>query len=251
MSDDPARAAPLTVGVLGGMGPAATIDFMAKVLRHSQAGAAREQDNVRLIVDSNPALPDRNAAIAGTGPSPAPMLAEMARGLAAAGADVLVMPCNAAHAFADAVIAATPLPFLHLIEEAVDTVARSHPAARRIGVLAVAGAVEAQLYERALAARSLLPVVPDPTARAAFMAAIWQIKASDLAAGRDGVLAAAMRLVEQGAEVVVAGCTEVPLVLGPADLAVPLIDTVDVLARRTVEVARGAGVSNEWVSTHP
>lgn len=240
MPNASAPAASLTVGVLGGMGPAATIDFMAKVLRHSQAGAAREQDNVRLIVDSNPALPDRNAAIAGTGPSPAPMLAEMARGLAAAGADMLVMPCNAAHAFADAVIAATPLPFLHLIEEAVDTVARTYPAARRIGVLAVSGAVEAQLYERALAARSLLPVVPDPAARAAFMAAIWQIKAGDLSAGRAGVLAAAERLVEKGADVVVAGCTEVPLVLGPVDLPVPLIDTVDVLARRTVEVARGA-----------
>ncbi len=244
MPDAPARAPSLTVGVLGGMGPAATIDFMAKVLRHSQAGAAREQDNVRLIVDSNPALPDRNAAIAGTGPSPAPMLAEMARGLAAAGADVLVMPCNAAHAFADAVIAATPLPFLHLIEEAVDAVVCSYPAARRIGVLAVSGAVEAQLYERALAARSLLPIVPDSSARAAFMAAIWQIKAGDLAAGREGVLAAAMRLVEQGAEVVVAGCTEVPLVLGSGDLPVPLIDTVDVLARRTVEVARGITIEH-------
>ena len=94
---------PLIIGVLGGMGPAATIDFMAKVLRHSQASAAREQDNVRMIVDSNPSLPDRNAAIAGTGPSPAAGLAAMARGLQAAGAQVLTMPCNAAHAFADAV----------------------------------------------------------------------------------------------------------------------------------------------------
>lgn len=231
--------APLTVGVLGGMGPAATIDFMAKVLRHSQACATREQDNVRLIVDSNPALPDRNAAIAGTGPSPAAMLADMARGLAAAGADLLVMPCNAAHAFADAVMSATPLPFLHLIEEAVGAAISQHPMATRIGVLAVSGAVEAQLYERALAARGRTPVVPDPQSRAVFMDAVCWIKAGDLVAGRAGVLATATRLIAEGAQLVIAGCTEVPLVLTPDDLSVPLIDTVDVLARRTVEVARG------------
>jgi aspartate racemase len=236
----PLTAAPLTVGVLGGMGPAATIDFMAKVLRHSQAGAAREQDNVRLIVDSNPALPDRNAAIAGTGPSPAPMLAEMARGLAAAGAQLLVMPCNAAHAFADAVIAATPLPFLHLVQETVAAIAERHPHARRIGVLAVSGAAEARLYERALESRGLLPVIPDAATRSAFMEAIWRIKAGDMVAGRDGVRATAMRLIEDGAELIVAGCTEVPLVLGANDLAVPLIDATDVLAERTAAVARGA-----------
>ncbi|MCC2981247.1 aspartate/glutamate racemase family protein [Sphingomonas sp. IC4-52] len=233
-------ALPLTIGVLGGMGPAATIDFMAKVLRHSQAGAAREQDNVRLIVDSNPSLPDRNAAVARTGPSPAPGLAAMARGLEAAGAQVLVMPCNAAHAFADAVKDATPLPFLHLVEETVAAVTRDHGQARRIGVLAVNGAAEARLYERALEARELQPVIPDQATRAAFMEAVWQIKAGDLARGREGVLGAAMRLIEQGAEVIIAGCTEVPLVVGPKDLPVPLVDSTDILAQRAVEFARGA-----------
>lgn len=231
---------PLIIGVLGGMGPAATIDFMAKVLRHSQAGAAREQDNVRMIVDSNPSLPDRNAAIAGTGPSPAAGLAAMARGLQAAGAQVLTMPCNAAHAFADAVTEATPLPFLHLVEETVSAVARDHGQKRRIGVLAVNGAAEARLYERALEAREMLPIVPDEATRAAFMEAVWQIKAGDLASGREGVMAAAMRLIEQGAQVIIAGCTEVPLVIGPEDLPVPVIDSTDILAQRAVAFARGA-----------
>lgn len=231
---------PLTIGVLGGMGPAATIDFMTKVLRHSQAGAAREQDNVRLIVDSNPALPDRNAAIAGTGPSPGPGLAAMARGLEAAGAQLLVMPCNAAHAFADAVLEATSLPFLHLVDETVSVVVNDHRSARRIGVLAVNGAAQARLYERALQARELLPVVPDQPARDGFMEAIWQIKAGDLAAGRAGVIATANRLIEAGAEVIIAGCTEVPLVIGAGDLPVPLIDSTDVLAQRAVAFARRA-----------
>lgn len=220
------------------MGPAATIDFMGKVLRYSQAGAASEQDNVRLLVDSNPWLPDRNAAIAGTGPSPAAELAAMARGLVAGGAELLVMPCNAAHAFADAVVAATPVPFLNLIDETVAAVARDYPTARRIGVLAVSGAVQARLYEDALAARGLEPIVPINEERAHFMQAVWAIKAGDLACGGAAVRETAERLIARGAEVIVAGCTEVPLVLGPADLAVPLIDSTDVLAQQAVLTAR-------------
>lgn len=226
------------VGVLGGMGPAATIDFMAKVLRHSQADAATEQDNIRLIVDSNPWLPDRNAAIAGTGESPAPALAEMARGLAAAGAELLVMPCNAAHAFAGAVVAATPVPFLNLIDETVAAIARDYPAARRIGVLAVSGAVHARLYENALDALELEAVVPMAEERAHFMQAVWAIKAGDAVAAREAVRETAERLIARGAEVLVAGCTEVPLVLEPGDVSVPLIDSTDVLAHRTVDAAR-------------
>jgi aspartate racemase len=226
------------VGVIGGMGPAATIDFMAKVLRHSQAGAACEQDNVRLIVDSNPWLPDRNAAIAGSGPSPAEGLAAMARGLAGAGAQVLVMPCNAAHAFADAVMAATALPFLHLVDEAAAAVVADHPEARRIGVLAVSGAVEARLYERALEALGLVPIVPSADERTRFMDGVWRIKAGDLDRGRVALRETAELLIARGAEVIVAGCTEVPLVLGPDELRVPLIDATDVLARRAVDFAR-------------
>lgn len=226
------------VGVLGGMGPAATIDFMAKVLRHSQVDAAREQDNVRLIVDSNPALPDRNAAVAGTGPSPAPQLAAMARGLAAAGAEMLVMPCNAAHAFAPAVVAATPLPFINMIEAAAAEVADRYPGVRRVGVLAAAGAADARLYETALEPLDIAAITPTDDVRDMFMRGLWRIKDGDLVQGREAVRQVAEALIAAGAEAVIAGCTEVPLVLSPTDLPVPLIDATDVLAQQTVRSAR-------------
>lgn len=231
-----------TVGVLGGMGPAATIDFMAKVLRHSQAAqqdGGREQDNVRLIVDSNPEVPDRNAAVAGTGPSPGPALAAMARGLERAGAAFLVMPCNAAHAFAADVVAATPLPFVNLIDETARAVPRDHAHVRRVGVLAVAATADARLYEHALEPLGFTVIVPAGAARARFMEGIWAIKAGKLDSGRAIVAESARALVAAGAELVIAGCTEVPLVLGAGDLAVPLIDATDVLARHTVAYARG------------
>ncbi len=106
-----------TVGVLGGMGPAATLDFFQRVLNASNA--TRDSEHIRLIIDCNPFVPDRNASIAGTGSSSGPALAEMACGLKRAGANLLVMPCNTAHAFLDDIRAATQLPITSIIDVTV------------------------------------------------------------------------------------------------------------------------------------
>jgi aspartate racemase len=230
-------------GVIGGMGPAATIDFMAKVLACSQAArgpGSVEQDDVRLLVDSNPAVPDRNAAVAGTGPSPGPHLAAMARGLGRAGADFLVMPCNAAHAFSDHITVATPLPFVHIIDEAVRAVQTGHPLVRKVGVLAVAATADKRLYETALERADITAIIPDGAARENFMTTLWRIKSGDTGADvRSAMRHSAEALLANGAELIIAGCTEVPLVLGASDLQFPLLDATLVLAERTVAYARG------------
>src|SRR5262249_24822880 len=111
-----------TVGVLGGMGPAATLDFFARVLAATSAG--RDQDHIRLIIDCNPAVPDRNEAVAGKGPSPVPLLSAMAQGLEGAGAELLVMPCNAAHAFLRELAQSTALPIVSIIDVTVEETRR-------------------------------------------------------------------------------------------------------------------------------
>jgi aspartate racemase len=230
--------ASLTVGVLGGMGPAATVDFMAKVLTSSQG--RRDQDGVRLIVDNNPGVPDRNAAVAGTGPSPAPVLAGMAQGLERAGAQFLVMVCNAAHAFEAEVRQATTLPFVSIVEETCAEVLRGQRDVRRVGVLAAAGALDARLYETAFARHGVEVLVPTGDARQQFMRLLYRIKAGDLGPEvRARMKACADELALRGAESIVAGCTEVPLVLSRHELAMPLVNSTDVLAKRTVAYARG------------
>lgn len=230
-------------GVIGGMGPAATIDFMAKVLACSQAArgpGSVEQEDVRLLVDSNPGVPDRNAAVAGIGPSPGPCLAEMARGLERAGAEFLVMPCNAAHAFSEHVVRATSLPFVDLVDETVRVVRTQHPEVLTAGVLAVAATADARLYERALERNGLAAVVPTGAARDRFMTTIGRIKDGDTGSSvRAAMRQSAVELLSDGAEIIVAGCTEVPLVLSASDLDFPFIDTTLVLAERTVAYALG------------
>jgi aspartate racemase len=227
-----------TVGVLGGMGPAATLDFFARVLGESKAG--RDQEHIRLIIDCNPAVPDRNAAVAGTGPSPAPVLQEMARGLARAGADILVMPCNAAHAFLAEVKAATDLPVISIIDVTVEGLRRALPQLRSAGILASTGCLDAGLYQTALAEIGVAAVVPTGETRERFMNTLYRIKSGDTgAAVKSEMIAIADALIGHGAQAIIAGCTEVPLVLAARDVGAPFLNSTDCLVLATIAAARG------------
>ncbi|MBT8080256.1 MAG: amino acid racemase [Gammaproteobacteria bacterium] len=223
-----------TAGVLGGMGPQATVDFMQEVIRLT--GARRDQDHVRMLVDCNPAVPDRQAALRGEGGDVAACLAQMARGLQAAGAEFLVMPCNTAHVFADSIAAAVPIPLINIIDATVAAVRRECPDARSVGLLATTGCINAGVYQRALASDGFGVVVPADSA--VLMDLIFRIKSGDVGAEtRAATAAVAQQLVAAGADVLIAGCTEIPLVLGAGDVPVPLISSTDVLARQTIEYA--------------
>lgn len=118
-----------TVGVLGGMGPDATVDFMSQVV--ALTSAEKDQDHIHMIVDHNPKVPDRQAAMRGDRSVVSTVLARMALRLEAAGADFLVMPCNTAHAFLDDVLPRIRVPFLHIIDETVAEIAAVCPSAKR------------------------------------------------------------------------------------------------------------------------
>jgi aspartate racemase len=221
---------PLTLGVLGGMGPAATLDFLAKLQAYTPA--ERDQDHLRVLVDINPKVPDRNVPGSGAGP----VLAEMAGALQGAGADVLAIACNTAHAHADLIQRASGLPLIDLIETGAR--AAHETGAMRAGVLGTKGAL--RLYREYLAAQAMGMVTLPADRQEAFMALLYRIKGGELsAATRAEMKGFADELVSAGAECVVAGCTEVPLVLSQDDLKTPFIDSGDLLARRCVAVCLG------------
>ncbi|THD82587.1 MAG: amino acid racemase [Phenylobacterium sp.] len=221
---------PLTLGVLGGMGPAATLDFLQKLQAYTPAKA--DQDHLRVLVDINPRVPDRNTS----GSLAGPVLAEMAGALRGAGADVLAMPCNTAHADASLIQRASGLPLIDLIEAGASAAAAT--GARRAGVLGTKGALK--LYREYLAAHAMGLIPLSAASQETFMTLLYRIKAGDLGPEvRQGMAALAKELIAEGAEAVIAGCTEAPLVLGPADIRVEFIDPADQLARRCVAVCLG------------
>jgi aspartate racemase len=183
-------------------------------------------------MDLNPQVPDRNTMGTAAGVA----LAEMAGALAGAGAQVLAMPCNTAHAHADLIQRASGLPLIDLIGEGAKAARLS--GAHRVGVLGTKGAL--RLYREYLAAQALGMVSLPPERQEAFMAAIYRIKAGDRSAETKAEMVGfANELIADGAEAIVAGCTEAPLVIGPADLKAPFIDPGELLARRCVAVCLG------------
>jgi len=213
------------LGVLGGMGPAATLDFLAKLQGYTPA--ERDEDHIRVVMDLNPRVPNRH----NDGERAGEELAAMAVRLKEMGAEVLAMPCNTAHVHRAAIEAASGLTLIDMLDAAV-TSARED-GADRVGVLSTPMA-RALFIERLRIAR--LPIVAlSPLGQEALMEAIFSVKAGDFSEQvEDVMVAAAAELVRGGADVIIAGCSEVPLALDPGRVAVRLIDATDALAQACV-----------------
>ena len=189
-----------------------------------------------MIVDHNPKTPSRKDAILGGGADPGPVMAAMAAGLETAGADFLVMPCNTAHVFRESIEAATQVPLISIIDLTVAACDQFE----KVGVLATDGCLESRIYQNALAGKNVGAVIPDEGNLVELMRLIDLIKQGD----RSDEISQRMRriadtLIDKGAQAIVAGCTEIPLVLRESMLDVPLISSTDVLAQATVSIARG------------
>ena len=239
-----AHTIPRKIGILGGMGPLATADLYRKLILATPA--TRDQEHLPVVIDADPRVPDRTAALRGTGDDPLPALVAGATRLRDAGAEVGLIVCNTAHAFLPALRERVPLAFLDMIAETAARVAAEYPSVRRAGLLATRGTIEARLYHRALEAHNIEAMTLDAAAQERLIdGAIALVKGGTAGPEPGDLLAeAARRLVVAGAEVVLAACTEIPLALGPAAVSVPLLDPTQILAEAAVRSARDGVVGS-------
>jgi aspartate racemase len=226
------------IGILGGMGPAATADFYSKLV--SMTPVHSDQEHLRTVIWSDPTIPDRTEALLGQGPDPTPWLLHGCRVLREAGATVIAIPCNTAHAFVPRIADRVGLPIIHMIDEVARYLATLQPPVRVAGLLATTGTVQAGLYQQWLDRVGISLVLPDPASQdLEVMAAIRAVKAGERGvAATEPLRRAARRLVDRGAQAVIAGCTEIPLGLAPAAVSVPLLDPAVVLARALIRRSR-------------
>jgi len=234
------------VGVLGGMGPLATADFYTKLVRLTPA--ACDQDHLHVIIDSNPQIPDRTTAVLSGGPDPTPALVAAARRLERAGATLIVIPCNSAHAFLRVIRRAVGVPVLDIMDEVAAAAAGLTPAPRAAGLLATTATLRMRLYHAAFGARGIAILEPGPDEQLGVMTAIHAVKAGDLGAtGGARLRDVAEALVRRGAQALVLGCTELPLIVDPASVSVPVLDGSDLLARAVLrETLGGAAPGGEF-----
>lgn len=226
------------VGVLGGMGPAATADFFQKLVIATPADT--DQDHLRVLIWSDPLVPDRTAALLHDGPDPTAWMTRGARLLVAGGADLIAVPCNTAHAFLAAVERDVGVEIVHMIDRTARKVAALAPAVGRVGLLATPGTVRAGLYDSWLSRYGVGVVAPSPADQLAVTEVIARVKAGHRGRAQATAIAeVGQRLVDRGAQALIAGCTEIPLVFGSGRATVPVIDPSAVLADAVVAAVVG------------
>lgn len=209
------------------MGPEATVDFMSRVIGHTEASS--DQGHLHLIVDQNPSVPSRQDALLGDGENPGPAMAAMAKRLEDAGADFLVIPCNTAHAWQQDVRDAVDIPLLSIVDATMAACAGKEP----VGLLATNGCLAAGVYDTDNA------LLPDDDDQVRVMDLVNAVKAGDQSDEvRADMRRIAMSLVDRGAQAIVAACTEIPLILADGDLPVPVIESTEELALATVRRAQ-------------
>ena len=222
-----------TIGILGGMGPLATADLFEKVVRHTKA--AKDNDHIRVYIDSNTAIPDRTAAIFGKGPDPVDEMVSALRNLEKCGADCVIMPCNTAHYFLPRLRAMTDLPILNMLEITGESCADRFPG-KKAAVLATRGTLSTGLYEEALERTEVDYIIPDEAEQDVLMHLIYDVvKASrplePEAETWSGLLEGLRR---KGADYFILGCTELPIVAATLEAEGPFVDPTTELAREAI-----------------
>lgn len=225
-----------TIGILGGMGPEATAFMYSLIIKHTRV--FKDQDHIRVIIYSNPEVPPRTDAILNKAPSPVPLLEEGLNILKKAGADFVIVPCVTAHFFMPEVLARTPFPFLSLIEEAFLWAQERIHGLKRVGLVSSTGTLVSRLFHDTFGRSGIEVLAPEEQEQERVMEAIFAVDGikAGFTAGRtkELVVSTARQLIARGAEAIIAGCTEIPLVLKGEDLSVPLIEPMEITAKKSI-----------------
>lgn len=225
-----------TLGIIGGMGPLATSDFYRKVIDSTHAADDPQHLPVVMVADTQ--IPLRIPAWEGRGESPLPALNRAAMHCVNAGATVLAMPCNTAHYWFDEMCAALPshVKFLHIADETLRVMQREHAALKRVALTGTHVTMAMNLYPDAAkrVAHELDWLMPDAARQALISEAIAAVKGGNIEGAVQAYQHALDALMQQGAEAVVMGCTELPVLASRMNCAVPLIDATQSLAQACV-----------------
>lgn len=239
-------AQPFKVGVVGGVGPAATVDFVSRIVKNTPAQC--DQDHIKVVVEQNPQIPDRTANLAGDGKDPTVALYAACKKLERSGANIIAIPCNTAHAFVDRIQRHTQILIINMLTETIAHIQARYPNVGRIGLLATNGTVQSKLYHDAACAAGLELITPDASHQAILMEVIYGkdgVKAGHTGkACRDRLLCVYDHLSQRNADALILGCTELPLVAPtPSHDEVPLVDPTEILAQKCVSLAMSSSAT--------
>lgn len=230
---------PLTVGIIGGIGPEAANRLSQLIVELANAQSDRE--HIPVICFNNPNIPSRVDSISGKGDNCLPALVETARSLVRAGANFLLMPCNCAHYYLRELRDEISVPVLDMIHETVDQIVEDYPGVKSVGLLASSPTLDNGLYTRPFAEWGIEALRPNEIEQQLVMASIYGpegIKAGKKETAREDLMTVGNSLIKRGAEVVIAACTEISLVLDADSLPVPVVDPMRIIAQSAIDCSR-------------
>ena len=220
------------IGVLGGMGPKATADFLMKLVDATPVNS--DADHIPVVALFHPQIPDRSHAIINGGPSPLPELISMAKTLKSAGADFVVIPCNTAHHWYNDLVDHVELEFLNIVDAVCQALIYRGADKGSIGLMATPGTLKSGFYQHRLAELGYQCHVPNKVSIVRIQRGIEAVKANDLKAGRQILVQEVKALQDRNITTIILGCTELPLVLNDPEL---FIDSSQALADACVRKA--------------
>lgn len=222
-----------TIGIIGGMGPLATVELFRKLVVLTRAETDRE--HIHILIDNFPQVPDRTASILAGGESPVPYILQAADRLVQGGAELLLLPCNTSHYYYGEIVSRLPVPLLNMLE--ITAAYLQKEGVRQVGLLATDGTIKTRVFEKTLSEAGIRTLLPDEYGQKTVMDTIYlQVKAGK-AVDRDSLDRVLEKLRSRGAERIVLGCTELPLAF-EASLPKDLVDPAHLLA---LEAIRRAG----------
>lgn len=222
-----------TLGIIGGMGPLATVKLFEKVVLQTKADC--DQEHVRILIDNNVNIPDRTAFILdSTKEDPKEELINSAKILEKAGADFLVMPCNTAHNFYGDIVKEINIPFLNLIGVTLDYIKDNYPEIKKVGLLATEGTIKARVYEDVFESSNIEILKPSAENQKHITGLIYNIKEDIHQDDLDGIYAAMDEMEQAGAELFITGCTEISVALDLYKLKGRFVDPLDTLTKKII-----------------
>lgn len=223
------------LGILGGMGPLATIKLFEKLV--SMTDAKNDQENIHIIIDNNTKIPDRTSFLLDSNKAnPLLPLIESARRLEEAGADIIVMPCNTAHYYHSDIEASINVKFLNMIEETAIWIKKNHGDLKKIGLLATDGTIKAGIYDEIFSKYAIDIINPSKEKQRYIYELIYNIKENKEQESLEGFYSAMDEIEKKGASLFIAGCTEVSVALDTLKIEGDFIDPIKIISERAIDL---------------
>ncbi|MGA1846028.1 aspartate/glutamate racemase family protein [Deferribacter abyssi] len=221
-------------GIIGGMGPEATLDLFKKIIKNTPA--KKDQEHIPLVIDNYPQIPDRTAFLLNRGEDPFPYLLESMKRLERAGVDCLCMPCNTAHYFLEALREQTQVIFISIVESVLEDIIKSDKEYRKIGLMATDGTFIGKVYHIPFEQKGLKIVDFNNDIQRKIMDSIYTLKAGELTKAVNIFNDVFVKIVSEDYDCLIAGCTEIPILLQyvKVDRKINIFDATESLAKHVV-----------------